>query len=110
VGGFVRGDIVVLQYPFSDLSGSKRRPALVLADLPGDDIVLCQITSRARFDAFSVVIGHDDFASGSLPKDSLARMSKLFTADKSLISSVAGHITQTKFDEAVDIFLGIFGR
>jgi mRNA interferase MazF len=43
---FVKGDVVVIPFPFSDLSGSKRRPALVLVDLPGDDIILCQITSQ----------------------------------------------------------------
>jgi mRNA interferase MazF len=43
---FVKGDIVVIPFPFSDLSGSKKRPALVLANLQGDDIILCQITSR----------------------------------------------------------------
>lgn len=43
---FVKGDVVVIPFPFTDLSGTKRRPALVLADLPGDDIILCQITSQ----------------------------------------------------------------
>ncbi len=42
---FIKGDVVVMPFPFSELSGSKKRPALVLADLPGDDILLCQITS-----------------------------------------------------------------
>jgi len=46
VGKFVKGEVVVLNFPFSDLSGAKRRPALVLADLDGDDIILCQITRR----------------------------------------------------------------
>ncbi|MFA6084453.1 hypothetical protein [Mucilaginibacter sp.] len=48
---FIKGDVVVIPFPFSDLSGSKRRPALVLADLPGDDIILCQITSQQNADA-----------------------------------------------------------
>jgi len=39
MGRFVKGDIVVLNFPFSDLSGTKRRPALVLADLIGNDIM-----------------------------------------------------------------------
>jgi len=46
MGKFVKGDIVVLSYPFSDFSGVKRRPALVIADLNGDDVILCQITSQ----------------------------------------------------------------
>lgn len=42
---FVKGDVVVIPFPFSDLSQAKRCPALVLAGLSGDDIILCQITS-----------------------------------------------------------------
>ena len=42
---FVRGDVVVIPFPFSDLSQAKRRPALVLAELEGNDRILCQITS-----------------------------------------------------------------
>ena len=43
---FMKGDVVVIPFPFSDLSQSKRRPALVLTTLEGDDAILCQITSR----------------------------------------------------------------
>ena len=50
MGKFVKGDIVVLSYPFSDFSGAKRRPTLVIADLDGDDVILCQITSQAKTD------------------------------------------------------------
>ena len=48
MGRFIKGDVVVVPFPFSDLSTSKRRPALVLADLAGDDLILCQITSGPR--------------------------------------------------------------
>ena len=41
---FVKGDVVVVPFPFSDLSQSKRRPALIIASLEGDDAILCQIT------------------------------------------------------------------
>ncbi|MDZ7934257.1 MAG: type II toxin-antitoxin system PemK/MazF family toxin [Emticicia sp.] len=51
---FVKGDIVVLPFPFSDLSDSKRRPALVLANLQGDDIILCQITSKNTRDSYAI--------------------------------------------------------
>lgn len=39
---FVKGDIVVVPFPFSDLTQTKRRPALVLAELDGDDVMLAQ--------------------------------------------------------------------
>lgn len=47
---FVKGDVIVVPFPFSDLTQAKRRPALVLAELEGDDRILCQITSRSLQD------------------------------------------------------------
>jgi mRNA interferase MazF len=44
MGRFVKGDVVVIPFPFSDLSATKRRPALVITALPGEDVILCQIT------------------------------------------------------------------
>ena len=43
MGRFMKGDVAVIPFPFSDLSDSKKRPALILAELDGDDIILCQI-------------------------------------------------------------------
>ena len=43
----VAGEIVVIAFPRNDPAAGKRRPALVIADLPGEDLILCQITSRA---------------------------------------------------------------
>lgn len=44
---FIKGNVVVVPFPFSDLTQAKRRPALVISKLEGDDIILCQITSQA---------------------------------------------------------------
>ncbi|MBI2968456.1 MAG: type II toxin-antitoxin system PemK/MazF family toxin [Bacteroidetes bacterium] len=90
MGKFVKGDIVIIPFPFSDLSGFKKRPALVLADLPGDDIILCQITSRNLSDEYAIPIVSSDFTSGSLPVDSLIRPTRIFTADKNIIVRKAG--------------------
>ena len=53
---FIKGDIVVVPFLFSDLTNAKRRPAFVLAVLPGDDIILCQITSRDTKDEFAIKV------------------------------------------------------
>jgi mRNA interferase MazF len=50
MGRFIKGDVVVVFFPFSDLSNAKKRPALVLADLSGEEVILCQITSKAISD------------------------------------------------------------
>jgi mRNA interferase MazF len=51
---FVKGDVVVVTFPFSDLTEAKRRPALVLAELDKDDRILCQITSQQFRDRYAV--------------------------------------------------------
>lgn len=50
MGQFVKGDVVIIPFPFSDLSNSKKRPAFVVTDLAGDDIIVCQITSKSKSD------------------------------------------------------------
>jgi mRNA interferase MazF len=107
MGQSVKGDIVILPFPFSDLSGSKRRPAFVVADLPGDDIILCQITSKTKSDTFAVSVSKGDFISGALPIDSFVRVNKIFTADKSIVLSVSGRLSDTKTDEVINTLINI---
>ena len=63
---FVKGDVVVVPCPFSDLSQAKRRPALVLVELSGDDRILCQITSQQVRDRYAIELDDSDFEVGSL--------------------------------------------
>ncbi|MCB9032686.1 MAG: type II toxin-antitoxin system PemK/MazF family toxin [Chitinophagales bacterium] len=104
MGTFIKGDIVVIPFPFSNLSGSKRRPALVLTDLNGDDILLCQITSKAN-DTNAISITKQDFTLGSLPIDSYVRPLRIFTADKNIIIRKAGVINKRKFNNVIDIII-----
>lgn len=100
------GDVVIIPFPFSDLSGSKRRPAFVAATLAGEDSILCQITSKAR-DTFAVPLAASDFVSGSLPVESHIRPQKLFTADKRIIEAVAGHVSDGKTAEVINAIVSI---
>ena len=92
MGELVKGDVVVVLFPFSDLSSAKKRPALVLATPDGDDVILCQITSRLVSDRYAILIGEGDFSSGSLRQDSNVRPTRIFTADKRIIQYTAGHL------------------
>lgn len=100
MGKPVAGEVVVLPFPQTNLQSGKRRPALVVADLMGDDLVLCQITSRARSDGYSVPLAATDFTRGRLAVDSFIRPNRLFTVEQSVILYAAGKITEAKLQEA----------
>jgi mRNA interferase MazF len=103
----VKGDVVVVPFPFSDLAQAKRRPALVVAELEGDDRILCQITSRQFRDSYSIGINDFDFEEGSLKKESNVRPNRLFTADSRIILYRAGHLKAQRVGEVVETITDI---
>jgi len=102
MGGFIKGDVVVIPFPFSDLSNTKRRPALVVATLRGDDIILCQITGKQCCDEYSIPLASKDFKEGDLTKDSNIRPNRLFTADESIIAYKVGKICSEKLNAVIE--------
>jgi mRNA interferase MazF len=88
-----KGAVVLVRFPFSDLSRTKLRPAVVLADAGRGDYVLCQVTSKQYGDSTTIVLDDSSFASGSLQVVSYARPAKLFTASADLISAQVGVLT-----------------
>ena len=107
---FVKGDVVVVPFPFSDLTQAKRRPALVVAALEGDDSILCQITSQWVKDKYAIPIDEDDFAAGTLKQRSHIRPNRIFTADSSIILYQAGRLKQKKLDGVIEKIVGILRR
>ena len=105
MGGFVKGDVVVIPFPFSNLTATKRRPALVILALPGEDIILCQITSKLDSNSLAIPIISTDFIEGGLNRDSHIRPERLFTADSQIALYRAGKITTTKLQETVDAMI-----
>jgi mRNA interferase MazF len=65
MGPFAVGSVVLIHFPFSDLSSSKLRPALLLADAGNHDWVCAQITSRHYADKRAVLLETIDFVEGS---------------------------------------------
>ena len=101
------GSVVLVRFPFSDLSASKLRPAVVLAGLDRDDWILCQITSNAYADPHAVEITDSDFSSGNLMRTSYARPGKLFSANSSLMQRIAGDLNQPRLTAVVDAVIAI---
>lgn len=95
------GSIVLVRFPFSDLSATKLRPAVVLASVDRDDWVLCQITSNPYADARAVEIIQSDFYSGSLLRISYARPGKLFTASNAIMEKEVGLLTSAKLSSVI---------
>lgn len=99
---FVKGDVIVVPFPFSDLTHAKRRPALVIAELEGDDLILCQITSQQVKDRYAISIDEADFEAGTFRQRSNVRPNRIFTADRHIVLYRAGHLKIDKVGEVID--------
>ena len=105
---FIKGDVVVVPFPFSDLTQIKRRPALVVANLLGDDLILCQITSQNIKDSYAIAISNNDFSSGGLNQNSNIRPNRIFTADSKIIIYKVGQLKIEKLTEVISKIINIF--
>jgi mRNA interferase MazF len=70
-------------------------------------VILCQITSQARSDSYSVPLEQSDFSSGGLNQSSRVRPDRLLTADEAIIVYRAGQITNGKLSEVLDRLIEI---
>lgn len=93
MGKFAIGSIVLVTFPFSNLKGQKVRPALVMANVEFNNLILCQITSKPYTSKISIRLKSTDFATGGLPIISYVRPDKLFTADTTIIKKTVGKLT-----------------
>jgi mRNA interferase MazF len=90
------GDVVLVRFPFTDLSGQKVRPALIVGRSRGDDLILAFMTSRlapadARVDLL-LQPGDPEFPAMGLKAAALIRLDKLATLHRGLIRRRLGRI------------------
>jgi mRNA interferase MazF len=110
-----RGEIVLTRFPFTDLSGSKVRPALIVSPTPvGRDVILAAISSvmRTALSPTDLVIslGHPEFPSTGLRVDSVVRLHKLFTVEQGVIVRRLGRIgplLQADVDRPLALAVGL---
>ena len=86
---YKQGEIVVVPFPFSDLSSVRQRPVLILSknedNEKSDDVITCGITSNLRNAKCSVLIDNVDLEKGNIPAKSRIKIDKLFTLDKNIV-------------------------
>lgn len=102
------GAVVLIPFPFSDLSQAKLRPAVVLADAGRGDWILCQIASNPYGDVHAIEMRDNCFESGSLRFTSYARPGKLFTANPDLMISQVATLKSVSFKTMIDAVIRIF--
>jgi len=111
MGAFTRGDIVLYPFPYTDLTNRKLRPCLVISEEMGEDIILCQITSkRIVKDSFSIEIGKDETNDGSLQIDSYVRANMIFTASKNQVTRRICSIKESKYNEVTKKIFDIISK
>jgi len=85
---YYQGDIILISYPFTDLTLGKKRPAIVISNSAVNnprDVILAQITSKKRNDQFSFTLKVDCLSCPLIAPYNEVRCHKLFTAEKNLI-------------------------
>ena len=92
-----KGDIVLIPFPFTDLSGNKLRPAVVLVETRLD-LTVCFITSQLQWQEPTDVLVQPKSSNG-IKKPSLIRVSKIATLDKTLALGKIGAIDTTELSE-----------
>jgi mRNA interferase MazF len=102
MGTLAAGTVALVPFPFSDLSRSKYRPVLVLADAGRGDFVLRQVTSNRYGDPRAIELDDANFAEGSLRRTSYVRPGKLFTAHRRLMGARIGSLKPERHERIVD--------
>jgi len=111
MGAFTKGEIVLFPFPYTDLSNRKLRPCLVLSDEMGDDVLLCQITSKKiRKDQYTIEIKKDETRDGSLQINSYIRSNMIFTASQSQIVKKICSIKDIHYKKVTDIIINIITK
>ena len=94
---YQRSDVVLLPFPFTDLSANKKRPVLILkAPTMQGDFLAVQITSQSGYE-YALALQQDDFILGLLPKKSYIRPDKLITLNESLVVQRIGKLSDVAF-------------
>lgn len=101
---YSKGDIIIINFPFSDLMNAKKRPMVVLAQ-KGEDIIGCAVTSNPHSEGIAI----EDFEEGSLPLKSKIKYWQIHTFLKDLAIRKVAKISKRNYKELVTKINGLIG-
>lgn len=108
---FNQGDILIVPFPFSDLTSVRQRPVLVLSKKEYHekcgDIITCGITSNLKDSKYSVLIDNSDLIEGNIPVKSRIKIDKLFTLEQSIIIKKIGRVNKETFSKVRKNFVNL---
>jgi mRNA interferase MazF len=106
---YKQGEIIIVPFPFSDLSSVKQRPVLVLSknvdNEKVEDIITCGITSNIKDSKYSVLIENKNLIEGEIPKPSIAKVDKLFTISQEIVKKKVGRINKETYEKVKSEFI-----
>lgn len=109
---YKQGDIVLLPFPYSDLSTAKKRPALVVSNntfnASSDDFVCCLVTTNPKQDKYTIQITENDVEQGKLSFASTVKPYRIFTTDKKIVVKKLCALQKTKLRLVADKLCKLF--
>lgn len=106
-----QADIILVPFPFSDQSGEKVRPALILSNdkfnKTSDDVIVCAITTTLKPTRYTLVIDKEDFKDGILYEKSAIKVETIVKINKEFVLKTIGTIKQITFSKVVDLLIGL---
>ncbi len=110
---YEQGEIVVVPFPFTDLSAVKQRPVLILSttayNSATEDIVVCGMTSNLKDAGYSVAITNRDLSYGEIPTDSRIKVDKIFTLKNSLVRKRVAKVNPAIFEKVKEQLMTLVG-
>ena len=113
---YSQGDLILVPFPFTDLSATKRRPAIIVSPdhfhRTSEDVVLVAVTSQTppRLSDMELALTQNDIVFGKIPRPSIVKLAKLFTMHQRLIVRRVARLREGKLTEVLDRLRCFFSR
>lgn len=105
-------EIMLVPFPFSDFSGKKVRPVLVVSNnkfnQSSDDAIVCGITTNTAKETYTVKISNDHLEEGHLFKPCCVKVENILKINKSLLIKKIGTIKNKTFSSVLEKIDSLF--